>query len=106
MAVNADGVVFRLGGEQLALAVGRPGAELLAGRRVLGGGFELVGVCYGGDQKFAMVQLDDRGQIQRVHLNDRLGSGRIVGISNDGIVLDVNGTRRTVLVGAKLAGEA
>ncbi len=101
--ITPEGVVFRLGGEQLALDVGRPGADLLAGRRVLGGGFELVGVCRGEKDLFALVQLDGADRAQRVNLNDRLGDGVVVEISADGIVLRVAGGNREVLVGGRYA---
>ena len=96
-------VVFELGGQRLELAVGRPGADLLAGRRVLGGGFELVGVCHGTDDRFAMVSLDADQAVHRVHLKDRLAAGVVVGISEDGIVLEIAGAHRTVSVGEKFA---
>ena len=102
--VTPEGAVFELGGQRLSLAVGRPGAELLAGRRVLGGGFELVGVCHGQDQRFAMVQPKDGGAIQRVHVRDRLGRGIIVEIAEDAVVLEIAGARERVPVGGSLAG--
>jgi len=103
--VTPDGVVFRLGNQQLALPVGRPGADLLAGRRVFGGGFELVGVCQGDDQGFALVRLGSAERARRVHLRDRLGPGLVVEISEEGIVLEVAGTRREVLVGGTFQQE-
>lgn len=106
VAITAEDVQFQLGGERSALAVGRPRTDLLAGRRVLVGGFELVGVCHGGDQRFAMVQLDDGEKVQQVHLKDRLGSGVVVGISDDGIVLEIAGAHRSVPVGGRFAGKA
>lgn len=104
--VRPDCAVFQLGGQQLALAVGRPGTDLLAGRRVLGGGFELVGVCRAGSRRFAMLQPDRGGKIQRVHVNDRLGAGVVAQISEDGIVLQVAGVRHALPVGGRFAGEA
>ena len=104
--VTSEGAIFELGEQRLALAVGRPGADLLAGRRVLGGGFELVGVCHGRDQEFAMVQLDAGRKVHRVFVKDRLGSGVVVGISEDAIVLEIAGAHRTVPVGGRLAGES
>ena len=104
--VTSEGAVFELGQQRLALAVGRPGADLLAGRRVLGGGFELVGVCHGRDREFAMVQLDAGGKVHRVFVKDRLASGVVVGISEDAIVLEIAGAHRTVPVGGRLSGGA
>lgn len=104
--VTPSEVVFELGGQRLSLAVGSPGADLLAGRRVLGGGFELVGVCHGQDRSFALVQLDGGARIQRVHLKDRLGAGVIVQIAADRIVLQTGREQQMVPVGGRHAGRA
>ena len=104
--VNAEEVVFQLGGQRQGLAIGRGRDDLLAGRRVFGGGFELVGVCHGEGQRFAMVQLDDGGGIRRVHVKDRLGSGVIVDIAGDGIVLQTRQGQEIVPVGGRQTGGA
>lgn len=104
--VRAEEVVFQLGGQRRSLAVGRGREDLLAGRRVFGGGFELVGVCHGEDQRFAMIQLDDGGKVRRVHVKDRLGSGVIVEIVGDGIVLRIGSDHHTVWVGGRHGGRA
>ncbi len=106
VGVGPEAVSFQLGGQKLSLAIGGSGADLLAGRKLLGGGFELVGVCHGPDQRFAMVQLDDGGMIQRVHVKDRLGAGVIVEIAEDGIVLELAGTQEIVPVGGRRSGRA
>ena len=66
--------------EIVMYTVGLTFYDLLAGRRVLRGGFEVLGVCRADDQQFALVRLDGADAVQRVSVRDRLDAGRIVGI--------------------------
>jgi len=103
--VGERSVAFEVGGEELALSIGAGPEALTQGPRVVRGGFEVVGVCRGAQQAFALVQTDAEGPVRRVRADDRLGAGRVLGIEDDALVLEIGGQRRRVPVGRRFEPE-
>jgi len=99
--VTAEAVVLDRHGGEVLLAVGASSDELADGRRVLAGSFALLGVCSSSDRQFAIIQLKNASTVQRINVHDRLASGVVLEIGQDGIVLDTVGKRLTIRVGAE-----
>jgi hypothetical protein len=103
--VSERSVAFELGGEELALSIGGGPEALAQGPRVVRGGFEVVGVCRGAGQAFALVQTEADGPVRRVHADDRLAAGRVLDIEDDAIVVEIGGQQRRVPVGRRFEPE-
>jgi len=99
--VTAEAVMLERRGEAVLLAVGGTSSELADGRGVLAGSFALLGVCSSPDQQFAIVRLGNSSTVRRINVHDRLASGVVLEIGQDGIVLDTVGKRLMIRVGAE-----
>ena len=103
--VTDERVVFQHEQEQLALRLGGGGVDLAAAPRVLRGGFEVLGVCRGDSDAFALVQLRETDEVRRVHAEDRLAGGVVASIAEGGLVIELDGATRTVPVGGAYDAE-
>ncbi len=97
--VTDERVVFEREQEQLALRLGRSGPDLAAGPRVLRGGFEVLGVCRSDADAFALVHLRETDEVRRVRTEDRLADGVVASVAEGGLVIERDGSSRTVPVG-------
>jgi hypothetical protein len=104
--VRGDSLVLRREDDVLLLAIGKSSRQLSGQTRTLAGAFNLLGICGSDDQRFALIQLQRGGKVQRLGVDDRVGPGVVAAIYRDGIVLSHGTRKHSVPVGAAYPQQA
>ena len=99
--ITVGGVVLERDAQRVDLAVGHSSSALLRGRKISGDDFEVVGICRAGETRFALVKLSGLGNIHRMRVDDRFGTGSVTEITADGIVMTSADVERVIPIGGR-----